>query len=240
MTDPGDERLTSRFMRTAAVLPVKRFALAKQRLGGAVPDAGRRELAAAMVRDVLDALATTPGLAEIVVVSNEPDAIAAATAVGATAIPDEHEDGQSPAARAGTEHALRYGAGRVLLVPGDCPALDPAELQGLLATAPEASVVIVPDRHGTGTNALRLTPPDVIAPSFGPDSLARHRALAAAAGAPATVARPTTLLLDVDTGDDLAVLSERLLGDGLADSPRAVRTRAWLRRHGAAPTPSAR
>ena len=35
-------------------------------------------------------------------------------------------------------------------------------------------VTIVPDRHGTGTNALLLSPPDAIAPAFGPDSCARH------------------------------------------------------------------
>ena len=73
----------------------------------------------------------------------------------------------------------RLGADRALLVPGDCPALDPGEVSALLAhTAP---VVIVPDRHGTGTNALLLAPPDAIAPSFGPGSFARHAALAGAA-----------------------------------------------------------
>ena len=41
----------------------------------------------------------------------------------------------------------------------------------------------MPDRHGTGTNALLLTPPDVIEPSFGDDSRARHERLAQEAGA---------------------------------------------------------
>ena len=31
---------------------------------------------------------------------------------------------------------------------------------------------------GPGTNALLLTPPDVIEPAFGPGSFARHRELA--------------------------------------------------------------
>ena len=42
--------------------------------------------------------------------------------------------------------------------------------------------MIVPDRHGSGTNALLLDPPTVITPAFGPGSFARHAALAAAAG----------------------------------------------------------
>jgi 2-phospho-L-lactate/phosphoenolpyruvate guanylyltransferase len=116
----------------------------------------------------------------------------------------------------------------VLCIPGDCPALDPSELDALLACAAAAaearSVVIVPDRHGTGTNGLLLTPPDAIAPAFGPDSCERHRALARAAGVDCRVAHPSSLLLDVDTGADLAALRERLAS---ADAP-AERTRAVL------------
>ena len=68
----------------------------------------------------------------------------------------------------------------------------------------------MPDRHGTGTNGLLLAPPDAIAPSFGPDSCERHRALALAAGASCRLERPPSLLLDIDTGADLAALRERL------------------------------
>jgi len=119
----------------------------------------------------------------------------------------------------------------VLCVPGDCPALDPAELQALLSADAadrsgegEGEVVIVPDRHGTGTNGLLLTPPDVIAPGFGPGSCERHRALALAAGIACRVERPPSLLLDIDTGADLAALRQRLAGH----SARALRTRAVL------------
>ena len=99
------------------------------------------------------------------------------------------------------------------------------ELAALLAHhgAGPLSVVIVPDRQGTGTNALLLTPPDVIAPAFGPGSFERHRDLAAAAGATCEVARPQTLLLDVDTPEDLAAL----LGGAGEGAPR---TRAALTR----------
>ena len=82
----------------------------------------------------------------------------------------------------------RTGSSASLLVPGDCPLLDPTELEQLLVhPAGERSALIVPDRHGTGTNALLLAPPDVLAPSFGPDSRPRHLADAAAAGVPAEV-----------------------------------------------------
>src|SRR5215211_5188750 len=167
-------------MRTAAVLPVKSFGRAKQRLGAAVQQPARAGLAAAMVGDVLAALGRVEALGDVIVVTAEPRA-AAARAAGAHVVHDPGETGQSDAAALGVAAAVARGAARALLVPGDCPSLDSGEVAALLTG--DGSVVIVPDRHGTGTNALLLTPPEVMAPAFGPGSFARHTARAAAAGA---------------------------------------------------------
>jgi 2-phospho-L-lactate guanylyltransferase len=211
-------------MRTAAILPVKSFARAKQRLDAAVGQPDRAELAAGMVGDVLAALGEVGGLDDVIVVTAEPRAAAAARDAGAHVVDDPVEAGQSDAAARGIAAAVERGAARVLLVPGDCPSLVAAEVAALLDGFADAGVVIVPDRHRTGTNALRLTPPDVIAPAFGPDSFARHTALAAAAGAEARVAQCPSLELDVDTPGDLAALRA-----ALARSPDgAPRTRALL------------
>ena len=216
-------------MRTAAILPVKRFDRAKTRLGASVADTLRGQLARAMVADVLRALASTASIERTIVVTSEPSLAQTAREQGALLVPDGEERGQSAAVTLGVQRALSDGIERVLCIPGDCPALDAAELDALLAAdgaGAEAAtqVVIVPDRHGSGTNGLLLAPPDAIAPSFGPDSCARHHALALAAGASCRVERPPSLLLDIDTGADLAALRERLT-DG--DAP-AVRTRAVL------------
>jgi 2-phospho-L-lactate guanylyltransferase len=209
-------------VRTAAILPVKSFSRAKQRLGEAVGGDEREELAAAMVSDVLAALAATPGIDDVILVTAEPLAVRAAE--HAMVVHDPDEAGQSAAAARGIDAALVRGAGRVVLVPGDCPALDPRELGELLGTPGE--VVIVPDRHGTGTNALLLQPPAVIQPSFGAGSFARHAALARAAGAQVKVRELLSLSLDVDTPDDLAALRAALETRGDA----APRTRAVLGR----------
>jgi 2-phospho-L-lactate guanylyltransferase len=234
-------------MRTAAVLPVKRFAQAKQRLGASVADPLRLELAGAMVADVLLALAQTESIERTIVVTRERSVAVAASGRGAIVVEDDTESGQSAAASRGVARAVAEGFQRVLCVPGDCPALDPAELDALLrwhaddgggggsanagggsANAGGGSaaveVVIVPDRHGTGTNGLLLTPPDAITPAFGPDSCERHRALARAAGAAWRVERPPSLLLDIDTGADLDALRELLCGQ----IARASHTRAIL------------
>ena len=159
-----------------------------------------------------------------IVVTREPSLPETARTHGALLIEDTPEQGQSAAVTLGVQHAMADGFERVLCIPGDCPALDPGELEALLAPAEERSVVIVPDRHGTGTNGLLLAPPDAIAPAFGPGSCERHRALARDAGVDCRVAHPSSLLLDVDTGADLAALRDRLAG---ADTP-AERTRAVL------------
>jgi 2-phospho-L-lactate guanylyltransferase len=216
-------------MRTAAILPVKSFARAKQRLGASVADQLRLQLASAMVADVLLALAQTEAIERTIVVTREDTVAVVARRQGAIVIDDAAESGQSAAAALGVQRALAEGMERVLCIPGDCPALDPAELEALLRTTAarrndERAVVIVPDRHGTGTNGLLLTPPDAIAPSFGPDSCERHRTLALTAGIEPGIEQPPSLLLDIDTGADLAALRERLAGL----STRAPRTRAVL------------
>jgi 2-phospho-L-lactate/phosphoenolpyruvate guanylyltransferase len=209
-------------METIAVLPIKTFARAKHRLAEALGTPDRRDLAEAMVADVLDALAHVPELGGVIAVTAEPRAAEAATAAGAEVVHDPDEAGQSAAAARGVEAAIERGAARALLVPGDCPALVPEEVSALLAH--DEAVVIVPDRHGAGTNALLLSPPDAIAPSFGEGSFARHAARARARGL--AVAEVPSLGLDVDTPQDLAALRAALA----IRRGGASRTRALLER----------
>ncbi|HEX6712932.1 MAG TPA: 2-phospho-L-lactate guanylyltransferase [Thermoleophilaceae bacterium] len=210
-------------MRTAAILPVKSFGAAKQRLGSLLGAGSRHALAQAMFQDVLASLRKVEAIEQIVVVASEPSVEFAADDQ-VELIEDEIRDGQSPAAVTGIRWAVASGFERVLLVPGDTPLLSAAELDALLANAPE-EVVIVPDRHGTGTNGLLLRPPTAIEPSFGPDSLQRHVAAAEAAGVAHRVERLPSLVFDVDTSEDLAVVAEAI------ESSRAVapRTRGALR-----------
>ena len=211
-------------MSTLAILPVKSFASAKQRLAGSLGAEARRPLAEAMFTDVLDSLRSVAGLDEVVVVTADRAARAVASERGVRVLHDTAEAGQSEATLIGIRHALAEGHERVVLVPGDTPLLHPGELASLIADAP--AVAIVPDRHGTGTNALVLSPPDAIEPSFGPDSLARHVAAAERAGVAHRVERVRTLALDVDTPGDLAELVAELeLRPGEAPETRAALSR---------------
>ena len=200
-------------MRAVAVVPVKRFGAAKSRLADTVPAAARADIAAAMLFDVLAALGRCERLERVIVVSGEPRAARAATAAGVELIDDPDDSGHSEAALRGVAAALAGVAGCAALLPGDCPLLDPAELDEALAAVEPVSVGVIPDRHGSGTNGLLLAPPDAIAPSFGPGSRERHLGLARAAGVEGRVVAIPSLALDLDTAADLEALTATLRTD---------------------------
>jgi 2-phospho-L-lactate/phosphoenolpyruvate guanylyltransferase len=223
-------------MRTVAVVPVKTFSRAKQRLAAGLSEEARGTLARAMLADVLGALGRTKAVESLLVVTADPAAEALAGAAGARVIPDPAETGQSAAAILGIAEARGRGAERVLLAPGDCPTVDPGEVDAVLAGVQRrrVEVVIVPDRHGSGTNALVLCPPEAIEPGFGEGSRERHERRARDAGRRHAVEQVASLALDVDTPGDLAALRERL-----ARAASGAHTRAALAELAAAGAPPA-
>jgi 2-phospho-L-lactate/phosphoenolpyruvate guanylyltransferase len=198
----------ARTARTIAILPVKSFGAAKQRLADTLGDGARKALAQAMFSDVLATLRHVPELDEIAVVTADRAAESAAAADRLTVLHDGAQAGQSAAALIGIRHALAGGYERVLLVPGDTPLLQPREVAALIDGT--GGLVIVADRHGTGTNALVISPPDAIEPSFGPGSFARHVAAAEAEQLAYRADEVPGLALDVDTPADLAELAAAL------------------------------
>lgn len=206
-------------MSVVAVLPVKRFATAKQRLG--LEQEQRHVLIEAMLEDVLEGIAGARMVERTIVVTGEPAAVAAAGTFGAEVVEDPSDSGHPEAALLGIARASELGAGCVALLPGDCPLLDPRELDSLLTGVPERSVAIVPDRHGSGTNSLVLSPPDAIRPAFGEGSRARHEEAARKAGIPFSVEPVASLALDLDTPADIVALT-RELDAGRGRAPRTA------------------
>ena len=214
-------------MRTLAVVPIKTLTAAKQRLSGALATGARQSLAQAMFSDVLASLRRSQRVEAIAVVTADVVATAVAHGERISVLPDDLQTGQSDAALIGVRYAVAAGYDRAVLVPGDTPLLDAVELDALLdrCEADAVAAAVVADRHGTGTNALVLTPPDVMRPSFGPGSFDRHLALAAEAGIVHRAEPVPSLAHDVDTPEDLAALGEALEGTRTI----APRTRGALR-----------
>jgi 2-phospho-L-lactate guanylyltransferase len=203
-------------VRATAIIPVKRFSGAKQRLLESLDRPQRAALAKAMLADVLDALSRSELVERIVVVTGEGRAerlaLERAPKTGAQleVLRDPKDTGHPQAATLGIVRAKALGAGCVALLPGDCPLLEASELDRALERMAPGRVTVVPDRHGTGTNALVLAPPDAIRPGFGPGSRERHTERARRAGYEVAVEPLESLALDVDTPDDLAAMAGAL------------------------------
>jgi 2-phospho-L-lactate guanylyltransferase len=189
---------------------VKRFAQAKRRLAAGIGEEQLVELVEAMLWDTLAAIGAARSVERTIVVTGEPRATDIAVAQGAAVLPDPDDRGHSEAALEGIAWAEELGSECAVLLPGDCPLLEPRELDRLLTGVPASYVAIVPDRHGTGTNALVLAPPRAIRPAFGEGSCARHVAAAREAGVPFAVEELASLGLDLDTPADVVAITREL------------------------------
>jgi 2-phospho-L-lactate/phosphoenolpyruvate guanylyltransferase len=196
------------------LVPVKALAEAKGRLAPAVGPLQRRLLAIAMFEDVVAALQAVPALAAPVVVSPDREVWRRADALGCRVV--EEPPGAGDLNGALTAAAKRVGNGSPLLVvAADLPLASAAGLERVLAAA-RAPVAVVPSVDGGGTNVLAWRDPASFAPSFGPDSAARHLAVPGAL----RVEDPG-LSLDVDTPEDLEAVAGRL--DPLSVTARRLR-----------------
>ena len=191
-------------MKATAIIPVKRLGTGKQRLAAGLTATQRRRLMEAMFKDTIAAVSDARQVGRTIVVTSDRQLTRLAERAGASVIADPPDLGHSGAALLGIEAA---GEEPVILLPGDCPLLDPRELDHLLTGIPRPFVTVVPDRHGSGTNSLVLNPGDAIEPSFGEGSCARHIAAARDAGVPHAVEPARSLGLDMDTPADLVALA---------------------------------
>ena len=210
-------------LKATVILPVKRFARAKTRLLGEIGPPGRALLLRAMLADVLASLEEADEVERVILVTGEGRAEKVAmerakrgrTPIEVLREPTDH--GHSEAATLGIVRAKALGARCAALLPGDCPLIDPAEVDATLRAMEEGRVAVIPDRHGTGTNGLLLSPCDAIGPAFGEGSCERHMDRAARAGWTAALAEVDSLALDLDTPEDLAAMRSLLAAEpGLA------------------------
>jgi 2-phospho-L-lactate/phosphoenolpyruvate guanylyltransferase len=199
-------------MTTWALVPCKRFDLAKRRLAEVLSAAERRALLAAALDDVLACLGAVPGLDGVAVITAEPEAVSIATAHGAHVLEEPEPAGLVPALELGRKQLLARGMQALLVVPSDVPFATASEIAELLAALPDNGVAIAPDHRGEGTNALALRPPDAIPFLFGPGSFARHIEAAKARGVTARTIEAPGLALDLDTRADLQTAARSRAG----------------------------
>ena len=72
-------------------------------------------------------------------------------------------------------------------------------------------MVITPDRHHQGTNALLISPAGLIQYQFGPGSYQRHCLQATKVGARLEICERSSVALDIDFPEDLELAGYELL-----------------------------
>lgn len=204
--------------RLVVIVPVGALEGAKSRLGETLDAEERRDLVGRMLGRTVRAALATPGVAEVLVVSPDREALGAADALGARTLL-QRSQGLNRGLREARDDAIAGGAGAIAVVPIDLPLVSAVALAELIGpvtvVAARPLVVLAPDRHGRGTNALVLAPPDAIEFGFGGDSRAAHASCAAEAGA-RYVELDGPLSIDIDTPDDLLLVES--LATGTADA----------------------
>lgn len=188
-----------------AIVPVKTFDRAKQRLANVLSEEERRSLMLAMARDVLTCLAKTTQLEGILIVSRAPEADALAQAFGTERFAESRQANLPEALEQATRHLMtHFDASGVMVVPADVPGIKPAELDDVLTD--HEDVTILPDSENIGTNGLICSPPLCMPYIFDGKSFKPHVDGAFAAGITPKIVPGTHFALDIDTPDDLQAL----------------------------------
>lgn len=190
-------------LRIAAIIPVASIEGAKTRLGESLDAEERRDLVERLLARTLDAVLAVEQFADVLVVSPDGEVLGLAAQAGARTL-RQRTSGLNAGVAEARDDVVAGGARAILVVPIDLPFITAEAVGDVLAALgdSDAAVVLTPDRHGTGTNALALRPPDAIHFAFGTGSRAAHRAAAERAG---VIYREVDgpLSVDLDTPDDL-------------------------------------
>jgi 2-phospho-L-lactate guanylyltransferase len=189
-----------------AIIPVKEFIGAKDRLSGLLAPPERRLLAETMLTDTLDAVAGCRLLAGVMIVTVDPHATALGEKIGARIMTDGARDGHTGSVNAGRRLLAGEGRGGMITMPGDIPAVRAGEIDAVLSAHRAApSFTISPAHDDLGSNAVVCSPPEQVALRFGDNSYLPHLDAARRQGIEPTVVRQPGLAVDIDHPVDVAL-----------------------------------
>ena len=190
-----------------AIVPVKPLRRGKSRLAGALSEDERTELNRMLLENTLKTFSDLKEVEEVLVISRDPQALTIARNHGARTVREDGQPELNTALKRATVVAQVYATRGVLVLPADLPLVTRSDILTLIGRAGEPPVVVIaPDRHGNGTNALLISPAGLIEYDFGENSFKRHCQRAREAGARLEVVNLPTLGLDLDLPEDLELV----------------------------------
>ncbi|MDQ5815168.1 MAG: 2-phospho-L-lactate guanylyltransferase [Actinomycetota bacterium] len=188
----------------AGIIPVKRLDRAKKRLADDFDEEQRVAIARALLDDALDLCHGSPFLSWWVV--SDDEAVLERAKERRLSTLQDGGSGLNDALVLAIATVASAGAKSTTIIPVDVPLAQPEDLQDLLDTGATSDITVVPSERDGGTNGLYLRPPGILAPRFGPGSLASHLAAAERAGVRCSILSLDALSLDIDTVEDIQTL----------------------------------
>ena len=190
-----------------AIIPVKPLRRGKSRLAGTLSEDERTELNRRLLKHTLTTLSDLRELEEVLVISRDPQALTLARQCGARTVRENGQPELNTALKRATVIAQVYATRGVLILPADLPLITREDVLTLIEHASDPPVVVIaPDRHGTGTNALLISPSGLIEYDFGENSFQRHCERVHQTGARLEIVNLPTLGLDLDIPEDLELV----------------------------------
>lgn len=197
------ERWLTKLASVFVAIPVKELSESKTRLSSILSLEERKNLVSVMLSDVLNAVTQTSLVNRILVVSPNADSLVSLCHQMIEIIEEVDCQGLNPALKIAVDHAVQNAAGSLLILPADIPLIDRSDVELIIRASSNDGVVIVPSRDEIGTNALKLTPPNIIPTTFGPNSFQSHLNLAESHKTSTRILRLERVSLDIDTPDHL-------------------------------------
>jgi 2-phospho-L-lactate guanylyltransferase len=194
-----------------AIVPVKPLRWGKSRLAGVLSQEERKDLNSHLLSHTLKTLKAIPEIEHVLVISRDPAALSLARAHGARTVQENGAPELNIALARATIVAKNYSTSGVLIVPADLPLITPEDVRAMLDLAKDPPVVVLaPDRHHSGTNALLVCPVGLIEYDFGPGSFQRHSERARMAGARLEICELPSIELDMDLPEDLELVGKQI------------------------------
>jgi 2-phospho-L-lactate guanylyltransferase len=194
-----------------AIVPVKPLRRGKSRLAEVISAAERADLNQYLLEHTIQVLSTIDEIENILVISRDTEALALARDLGARTVQENGNPGLNTALSRAVEIARSYATGGILVVPADIPRLNADDIRSILSYSKDPPVVVItPDRKKQGTNALLVSPPNLIEFRYGPGSYENHCQAAREANARLEICDLPSLELDLDEPEDLALIEADL------------------------------
>jgi 2-phospho-L-lactate/phosphoenolpyruvate guanylyltransferase len=193
------------------LLPVKSLSHGKRRLAPFLSHLERRDLNEYFLRRTINIAAEFPGVQRTAVISEADDTLTLARELGVYTIRQTDGRGLNHAAAQGTRELYAHGARSLLILPIDLPLLLTHDLYEIATLGRQHEVVICPDKHHAGTNAIFFSAPTSMRFSFGPRSYLQHQRETQRCGLVPHLYHNPRIARDIDLPEDLIDLRGQAL-----------------------------